>query len=105
MKSGPIRITHNGTRYRSLAALARSLGLSRPTVHKAWHNGRMATLGQGPSRAGQRKRAQPVAAHGFYWPSQKDAAAALGVSTSAVCGALGRGTFDRMVARRMEVQG
>ena len=99
MSTNPIPITHDGVTYRSLAALARALGLSRQRVHQAYRSGTLHTLGAGSAREGHHARCQPVAAHGFYWPSQKAAADDLGVLQSRVCKALQDGKFEALVAR------
>jgi hypothetical protein len=98
MTTAPVQITHGGVTYRSMAALARALGLSRQRVHQAYRCGTMHTLGAGSARLAGQQRCQPVAAHGFWWPSQKAAAADLGVPQSRVCRALQDGRFEDLVA-------
>ena len=99
-------ITFHGVQYPSLMALARELGLHHATVSLANKTGRIATLGKGRGNGGghiaaNAARKQPVSAHGWEWPSQVEAARALGVTPPTVYGALQRGTFGRLVLRRL----
>ena len=50
-------------------------------------------------------RKQPVAAHGWEWLSQADAARAMGINPTTVFHALRRGTFAALVLRRLGVKG
>lgn len=43
------------------------------------------------------------AAHGWFWASQREAARALGVRPDTVTHHLDRGTFDRLVLRRLGI--
>lgn len=59
---------------------------------------------QTPQVIGMNKaRRQPVAAHGWQWASQTEAANALGVSFVTVHYRLKRGTFDGLVMQRLGV--
>lgn len=49
-------------------------------------------------------RRQPVAAHGWQWESQTEAADAIGVSFVTVHYRLKRGTFDKLVMKRLGVK-
>ncbi len=55
--------------------------------------------------AGLEARRQPVAAHGWSWPSQAAAAREIGVNGATVSNCLLRGTFAALVLRRLGVKG
>lgn len=97
-----------GKVYPSITALAAALGLSKQTVSHAVRTNRMHTLGQGRMvglLAMQAAHRQPCAAHGWHWPSQRDAARALGVTERVVSARLNRGTFADLVMQRLGVKG
>ena len=100
-------VTFGGITFKSQAALARALGLSKSNVSFAARNGRLNTLGSG-SKAGAElakgARCQPVAAHGWHWPSQKAAAKALKCHQDTIGKNLNRGTFDAFVLKRLGVK-
>jgi hypothetical protein len=60
-------------------------------------------VGTGPHKAAE-DRKQPCAAHGWHWPSQIEAARALGVRHQKVADRLNRGSFDRLVLERLGVK-
>lgn len=96
-------ILYLGTLFPSQHALAKHLGITYSSVHSRIRRG---TLEQDNDTRlnlllGPLSNRQPVSAHGHYWPSQKAAAKDLGVTTSAVSKALEKGTFDRLVLRRL----
>ena len=100
-------ICYEGVIYPSQAALARELGLTPSTVSFAVRNGRLDTLGTGTKSGWENvkdSRCQPVAAHGWHWPSQKAAAKALNCAEDTVGDNLNRGTFDRLVLQRLGVK-
>lgn len=100
-------ICYEGVTYPSQAALARELGLTPSTVSFAVRNGRLDTLGTGTKSGWENvkdARCQPVAAHGWHWPSQKAAAKALNCDEGTVSDNLNRGTFDRLVMQRLGVK-
>jgi len=105
----PRPIRHEGVDYPSLSALAAAYGLCPATVSNALRRGRLHTLGQGNMRhaspvKAQAARRQPVAAHGWHWPSQVVAARAIGVHPSTVTYALRTGSFAALVLRRLGVR-
>lgn len=95
-------ITYRGKEYPSRKALAEALNMTTSNVHRAIRLGTVDGLGVGMAvgRAmASAARCQPVAAFGWSWPSQKDAAETLGRDPKTVCAALQRGTFERLVLR------
>lgn len=108
-------IEWDGVVYPSMAALSRALGLSRSRVSNAKRLGKMHTLGIG-SKAGwvlgqnlglkamHDAKRQPVAALGWYWPSQLAAADAMGVHHSCISNWLRRGTLEKNVLKRLGVK-
>ena len=100
-------ITYRGQLFPSQRALALHLSVSEPTVSRAIRTGRVDRLGTGSPTGtelvelGRVARNQPCAALGWTWPSQLDAAIALGVTTAAVSKALNRGRFESMVRQRL----
>ena len=83
-------VTWNGVRYPSMVVMGRALGVSKQRAAQM--------IKRGPPMPPGRPK-QPCAALGWDWPSQKEAARDLGVSTSTVFSALERGNFDSLVQR------
>jgi hypothetical protein len=95
------RVYWNGTVYPSISAAAKAAGVSRQAMSEAVTQNRLHSVGKGTHGF---KHRCPVAAHGWHWPSQKDAAAALGVTPYVIWSRLNRGTFDRLVLQRLGVK-
>ena len=96
-------ILYLGTLFPSQYALAKHLGISQPQIHRRIRRGTL----ESPKDTrlnlllGPLSNCQPVSALGHYWPSQKTAAADLGVSANAVSKALSEGRFEELVRRRL----
>lgn len=78
------RITIRGIEYPTQAIAAAALAVTRQTVSQAAKHGQAALdrVGAGPYRPGAAKKQTTIGGHKF--PSRKAAAAALGVSESAL---------------------
>lgn len=96
------RIYWRGQVYPSISAAAKAAGVSRQSFSEAIKRNRVHMIGTGPHKAAE-DRKQPCAAHGWHWPSQKDAADALGVAPGVVSDRLNRGTFYRLVLERLGI--
>jgi hypothetical protein len=97
------RIYWRGQVYPSISAAAKAAGVSRQAFTEAMQRNRLHMVGTGPHKVCVDRR-QPCAAHGWQWASQKDAAAALGVSDCVITARLNRGTFDALVLQRLGVK-
>lgn len=97
------RIYWQGKIYPSISAASKAAGVSRQSMSEAIRRNRLHTVGTGPHRASEARK-QPCAAHGWHWQSQKEAAAALGVSPQKVSYHLECGIFERLVKERLGVK-
>jgi predicted DNA-binding protein (UPF0251 family) len=79
--TNPVRI--RGVDYPSQKAAADALGVSRATVNQALDRGRIEFVGLGKGYGPTRRR-KPCVVDGTRYPSQAAAAAALGVTRSAI---------------------
>lgn len=91
----PSSITIRGVSYPSVKAAARAFGVSPGWLYKMQASGRLDQIGE-LSRGARMPYTCPVTIRGTAYASVSQAAAALGVTISAVSHAARRGTLDNV---------